>query len=353
MLERLEAPHTALYTPDQREWADLFDIFAHVPQVRSSAPPGLIEDERVVVWSCGFTLVRDESPAGNGGHFVSDVFPRSAAEAAGLLAGDLFADSSLLRAGASPTSPRNEGGHLWRFVRGGGAEHRKEFLIKLQPRLVNPTDEYLQLLSDSARIIEHAPQGRGGPPARIAYLRVFSWAGEIYQERLRELLLEPGSPLASADGLVLDIRGGWGGASPEYLSLFDPRMPAVRTAPRDGEPFTWSPSWTRPVTLLVDGGSRSGKEIIAYAFRKHAIGKVVGTRTAGAVLGGRPFVLSDGSVLYLAVSDVLIDGDVRLEGVGVEPDVVVERDLPYSAGRDPQLEKAVEVCAAEVLAARR
>jgi hypothetical protein len=59
---------------------------------------------------------------------------------------------------------------------------------------------------------------------------------------------------------------------------------------------------------------------------------------------GRPFVLQDGSLLMLAVSDVLVDGE-RLEGVGVDPDIVVPRELPYSAGRDPQLEAALDEAA--------
>ncbi len=69
---------------------------------------------------------------------------------------------------------------------------------------------------------------------------------------------------------------------------------------------------------------------------------MVGERTAGAVLAGRFNVLSDGSLLYLAVNDVRVDG-VRLEGRGVAPDVEVPFDPAYAAGRDPQLEKAVEV----------
>ena len=66
----------------------------------------------------------------------------------------------------------------------------------------------------------------------------------------------------------------------------------------------------------------------------------MGERTAGAVLAGKPTILSDQSLLYVAVSDVLVDGQ-RLEGVGVEPDVTVARKLPYCAGRDEQLDAAV------------
>ena len=52
------------------------------------------------------------------------------------------------------------------------------------------------------------------------------------------------------------------------------------------------------------------------ASKKYGMGEVIGTPTAGAVLAARAFLLSDGSLLLLAVNDVFVDGQ-RLEGVGV------------------------------------
>ncbi len=94
--------------------------------------------------------------------------------------------------------------------------------------------------------------------------------------------------------------------------------------------------------MLVNNGSRSGKEILAYGFKKYGIGKVIGTKTAGAVVGGSAFLLEDGNLLYLAVVDVLIDGE-RLEGKGVIPDIEVPFTLEYAQGKDPQVERAIEV----------
>mgnify|MGYP001448798787 CR=1 FL=1 len=48
----------------------------------------------------------------------------------------------------------------------------------------------------------------------------------------------------------------------------------------------------------------------------------------------------DKSLLMVAVSDVRVDG-VRLEGVGVAPDVMVGRSIPFSEGRDEQLDAGV------------
>ncbi len=65
---------------------------------------------------------------------------------------------------------------------------------------------------------------------------------------------------------------------------------------------------------------------------------------AGALLAGTAFLLSDGSLLILAVEDAAVDGE-RLEGKGVAPSIEVPFDIRYAAGKDPQLDKAIEVLA--------
>ncbi|NJO33583.1 MAG: hypothetical protein HC869_10955 [Rhodospirillales bacterium] len=117
-------------------------------------------------------------------------------------------------------------------------------------------------------------------------------------------------------------------------------------AGRDGEEDFATFRWRRPVVVLVDEGTRSGKEVIAYGLQRQDI-TLVGQRTAGALLGGRGFLLDDGSLLVLAVSDVRVEGQ-RLEGIGVMPDLLVPFPLPYAAGRDPQLDAALMQLAGEI-----
>ena len=62
------------------------------------------------------------------------------------------------------------------------------------------------------------------------------------------------------------------------------------------------------------------------------------------MVGGRCFKIGEDSVMYLAVNDVRVDGE-RLEGVGVTPDIEVSDSLLYADGRDPQLEKVLDVAA--------
>jgi carboxyl-terminal processing protease len=134
---------------------------------------------------------------------------------------------------------------------------------------------------------------------------------------------------------------GWGGAVPEYLDLFNTRAPTMQVTDRNGAHAFENVKWRKPVAMLVNGGTRSGKEVLAYGFKKYRLGEVIGTRTEGAVLAATAFLIGSG-LLLLAVEDVLVDGE-RLEGLGVAPTIEVQAG-PASAGRgDPQLNRAVAV----------
>src|SRR6202158_1752299 len=102
----------------------------------------------------------------------------------------------------------------------------------------------------------------------------------MYQ-RLEHLLSQ--SPLKDADALIWDLRDGWGGAIPEYLDLFNTRAPTMQVIDRSGASEFENVKWRKPVAMLVNGGTRSGKEILAYGFKKYRLGEVIGSRNAGGV----------------------------------------------------------------------
>ena len=148
-------------------------------------------------------------------------------------------------------------------------------------------------------------------------------------------------PLKDVDGLVFDLRGRWGGGGSDAAELFVGDTPPFRMIQRNGQEFLANVRWHRPVVAIIDEGTRSALEVFAYALKLNGI-PLVGTRTAGAVLAGRAFLLPDDSLLELAVSDAVIGDSVRLEGQGVEPDIAVPFTLPYANGKDAQLDAAVE-----------
>ena len=51
------------------------------------------------------------------------------------------------------------------------------------------------------------------------------------------------------------------------------------------------------------------QEVLTFGFKKYGYGEVIGERTAGALLAARAFVLSDDSLMIIAVDDVAVDGE--------------------------------------------
>ena len=173
---------------------------------------------------------------------------------------------------------------------------------------------------------------------RIGYIRIWSYAGRQYQDALEAELAS--GKLKDADAVIWDLRDGWGGAQPDFLDIFNPRGPVMTVTDRNGGQDIVNFRWRKPVALLVNAGTRSGKEVLTFGFKKYGFGEVIGERTAGALLAARAFLLSDDSLMIVAVDDVTVDGE-RLEGRGVDPTIRVPFDLPYAAGRDPQLDRAL------------
>lgn len=310
ILLELKASHTGFYPRFEPEHIGLSAIFG---QSLGIAPTEFT--------SIGADITQDR--------FVRTVFTGGPAAKAGLRRGDrvLKGDGLDFHPILSVATRR---GQVSLTVQRDANGKTVELLVT--PRKIQPKREWLDNQREGSRIIE-----RNGK--KVAYVPMFSCAGEEFAELLRELLQ---GPLRDADSLVIDFRNGWGGANPDFVNLFN-RTPAVMTMiARDGSRQQFDSQWRKPLVILINGGSRSGKEIVAHAVRKHHLGTLIGERTGGAVLAGRCFKLSDGSLLYLAVKDIEIDGE-RLEGRGVEPHVKVADALPFANGADPQLDKAIDV----------
>jgi len=207
--------------------------------------------------------------------------------------------------------------------------------LGVTPADLHPNEMFLNGLKASARVIV-------SDKAKIGYVHVWSYASRRMQSALEDLMSD--GQLKDADALVWDLRGGWGGAQPQYLDLFNTRAPTMQVRNRNGETSFVDVKWRKPVATLINEGTRSGKEVLAYGFKEYRLGELIGRRTEGAVLAATAFLIGDNGLLLLAVEDVLVDGK-RLEGVGVTPTIEVPFDWRYAAGGDPQLDRAVQVLA--------
>jgi carboxyl-terminal processing protease len=205
--------------------------------------------------------------------------------------------------------------------------------VRVTPIDIDPNKMFLDAIKASACIL-------GANGRRIGYVHVWCYAGYAYQRALEDLLSE--GPLKDADALIWDLRDGWGGAVPEYLDLFNPRAPTMQVFGRDGIGEFQNVKWRKPVAMLVNGGTRSGKKVLAYGFKKYRLGEVIGTRTEGAVLAATAFLVGRG-LLLLAVEDVLVDGH-RIEGVGVVPTIEVENDRSPNRPSGPGVVPGLTTC---------
>ncbi len=96
--------------------------------------------------------------------------------------------------------------------------------------------------------------------------------------------------------------------------------------------------------VLINEHSHSAAEMVASFAKENRLATLVGTRTAGEVLGGANFKLPCGYVLRMPVAGWYTWKGGCIEGQGVTPDITVE-NTPESlaTGIDLQLEKAIEV----------
>lgn len=320
MLLELNASHTHFYMKNEPEYYQLASIFSFVKGIEKLFTLGRIEYPSIGIST---RLINKK-------RFIISVLEGSPAERAGFLKGD-----EIISADGKPFHPfQSFKGRIGKPVslEIKRTETGNPFNIKVIPASVNPQDEYLRAERSSAKIYIS-----GGK--KIGYIHIWDYAGEMYHKEFLDIL--GFGILKDADALILDLRDGWGGANPEYLNVFNKNVPAITSIKRNGRTRVFDLHWRKPVAMLINNGTRSGKEILAFGFKKFSIGKVIGEKTAGALLGGSIFSISDGSLLYLAVQDIKIDGE-RLEGKGVEPDIEVPMDIRYLGGKDMQVEKAVE-----------
>jgi len=152
------------------------------------------------------------------------------------------------------------------------------------------------------------------------------------------------------DGLIIDIRDNGGGFITDHLLtvLCQPRH-AV-TIPRDGGPGYPQDrkvyaSWHKPLVVLCNQNSYSNAEIFAHAIKTLDRGPLVGVQTAGGVISAARDRILDAGTLRVPFRGWFLPGtgeDMEMNGA-VPEHVVWPEPADLVAGKDKQLEKAVEV----------
>lgn len=186
---------------------------------------------------------------------------------------------------------------------------------------------------------------------KTVMLRINSFATGYDQKAVDAMLDEA----QRANRLIIDLRTNGGGAVPNLLHLAGRILPKgttigkfitrshadeylkenpgasddpVMVAKKFGWELMGSPGKNKryegDVVVLISGGSASASEIFAAAVHDSGRGRIVGTKSAGAVLASVFANLPEGFSLQIPMMEYVTPKGIRLEGNGVAPDFAVE-----------------------------
>lgn len=184
--------------------------------------------------------------------------------------------------------------------------------------------------------VEKATQGR------VGYIHVPDMGIEGLNEFVRYFY-----PQFRKEALIVDVRSNGGGnVSPMLIERLRREASMVTIARNTAPEFNPDGLIPGPKICLLDEFSASDGDIFPYRFRYYKLGKLIGKRSWGGVVGIRGTLpLLDGGYLNRPeFSRYDLSGrEWIMEGHGVEPDIVVDNDPAKEyAGIDEQLDRAIE-----------
>ncbi|MBW2558943.1 MAG: PD40 domain-containing protein [Deltaproteobacteria bacterium] len=248
--------------------------------------------------------------------------------------GDLTADMNLYRLF------ENTAGKIVELVVGPRADGKEARTVSVVPVGDESALRHRDWVEGNVRRVTEATNGR------VAYVHVPDTAisGHDYFKRYF-------FPQSDRDAIIVDDRFNRGGQYADYYVEMLTRQEIAYFTTRYGAsirvPQAYIPG---PKLLLINEFSFSGGDFFPWIFNKLKLGTIVGKRTGGGLVGtlGYP-LLMDGGLITAPDFGAWDDDTWIVENMGVPPDVEVEQ-LPVlmTGGRDPQLEKAIEIALEEL-----
>lgn len=190
----------------------------------------------------------------------------------------------------------------------------------------------------------HVEERTGG---KVGYIYVPSTGVDGQNDLVRMFYGQKGK-----QALIIDERWNSGGQIPtRFVELLN-RPVTNYWARRDGVDWMWPPdAHFGPKCMLINGLSGSGGDAFPAYFRQAGLGKLIGTRTWGGLVGisGNPGLVDGAGVTAPTFGYYENDGTWGIEGHGVDPDIMVIDDpAQMKDGADPQLDAAIEHILGEI-----
>ncbi|MFH1842823.1 MAG: PDZ domain-containing protein, partial [bacterium] len=206
--------------------------------------------------------------------------------------------------------------------------------VKVTPAASESSLRLRAWVEDNIRKVHEATDGR----VAYVWLPNTSTQGHTYFKRYF-------FPQADKEAIILDERFNRGGQIADYYIDIMRRPHLCNWAFRYGQDLETPLSAIHgPKVMITDETAGSGGDFLPWSFRQLGVGTIVGKRTWGGLVGilGFPPLMDGG---YVSAPNLAIwteDGFI-VENVGVPPDIEVEQwPAEVIAGKDPQLERAIE-----------
>ncbi len=146
--------------------------------------------------------------------------------------------------------------------------------------------------------------------------------------------------------IIIDERKNGGGQAANYITEILGRPFLSGWKDRDGLVFTTPGGGIYgPKTMLIDQDAGSGGDFLPWSFKRLGLGKTIGTRTWGGLIGisANPPMIDGGFHVVPFFRFYTPDSEWRVENEGVAPDIEVELDpIAVNKGIDVQLERAIQ-----------
>lgn len=153
-------------------------------------------------------------------------------------------------------------------------------------------------------------------------------------------------PQADKEAIIIDERFNGGGLIADYYIDLLTRPYQAHWHTRYGRDLkTPGASIQGPIVMIINESAGSGGDMLPWMFRKFNVGTLVGKTTWGGLVGTLGFPeLMDGGMVTAPNLAIWTNEGFIVENKGVPPDIEVEMwPADLIKGKDPQLEKAIEV----------